>query len=99
VALAECREQAALHLKAVLAQADDPELSDGQKAARVAAALDYQKRVEAAIATVQTLAAEGKDKPRASTTDAEARVMKMPDGGFRPGFNVQLATEIGRAHV
>ena len=91
-ALAECREQAALHLKAVLAQADDPELSAQQKAARIAAARDYQKRVEAAIATVQTLAAEGKEKPRASTTDAEARVMKMPDGGFRPGYNVQLAT-------
>lgn len=90
--LAECREQAALHLRAVLAQADDPELSAQQKAARIAAAHDYQKRVEAAIATVQTLAAEGKEKPRASTTDAEARVMKMPDGGFRPGYNVQLAT-------
>jgi hypothetical protein len=23
---------------------------------------------------------------RASTTDAEARVMKMPDGGFRPAY-------------
>jgi len=34
----------------------------------------------------------GKSEPRASTTDAEARVMKMPDGGFRPGYNVQLAT-------
>jgi hypothetical protein len=35
-----------------------------------------------------------KDKPRAvcaSTTDAEARVMKMPDGGFRPAYNVQVA--------
>jgi transposase len=30
--------------------------------------------------------------PRASTTDAEARVMKMADGGFRPAFNVQFAT-------
>jgi transposase len=32
-------------------------------------------------------------EPRASTTDAEARVMKMADGGFRPAFNVQFATE------
>src|SRR2546426_679995 len=30
---------------------------------------------------------------RASTTDADARVMKMGDGGFRPAFNVQFATE------
>ncbi|MCI0588404.1 MAG: transposase, partial [Planctomycetes bacterium] len=27
------------------------------------------------------------------TTDPEARVMKMGDGGFRPAFNVQLATD------
>jgi transposase len=32
-------------------------------------------------------------EPRASTTDAEARVMKMPDGGFRPAYNVQFATD------
>lgn len=37
---------------------------------------------------------------RVSTTDAEARVMKMPDGGFRPAVNVQLATAPqGRAIV
>lgn len=30
---------------------------------------------------------------RVSTTDPESRVMKMPDGGFRPAFNVQLATD------
>lgn len=30
---------------------------------------------------------------RSSTTAADARVMKMGDGGFRPAFNVQLATE------
>ena len=29
---------------------------------------------------------------RASTTDPEARVMKMGDGGFRPAYNVQFAT-------
>jgi len=32
-------------------------------------------------------------EPRVSTTDPEARVMKMPDGGFRPAYNVQLATD------
>ena len=34
-----------------------------------------------------------KEKARVSTTDAEATVMKMPDGGFRPAFNVQFATD------
>jgi hypothetical protein len=32
-------------------------------------------------------------EPRASTTDAEARVMKMPDGGYRPAYNVQVAVD------
>jgi hypothetical protein len=30
--------------------------------------------------------------PRASTTDPQARTMKMGDGGFRPAYNVQFAT-------
>jgi transposase len=93
-ALLQCREQAALHLKAVLAAADDPEYTRAQHARRAAAARDFEQRVEAAIATVTQLQAERspKDKPaRASTTDAEARVMKMADGGFRPGYNVQYA--------
>ena len=32
-------------------------------------------------------------QPRVSTTDAEARVMKMANGGFNPAVNVQLATD------
>jgi transposase len=32
---------------------------------------------------------------RVSTTDSEARVMKMPNGGFNPAVNVQLATDTG----
>jgi len=31
-------------------------------------------------------------EPRASTTDAAARVMKMADGGFRPAYNVQIVS-------
>ncbi len=34
-----------------------------------------------------------KKEARASTTDPESRVMKMADGGFRPAYNVQLATD------
>jgi transposase len=90
--LLECREQAALHVKAVLAEADDPEATTAEKAARLAAARDYERRVQQAIETVQQLREGGKEEPRASTTDADARVMKMGDGGFRPAYNVQLAT-------
>jgi transposase len=40
-------------------------------------------------------AAAGRDAPeaRASTTDPQARVMKMADGGYRPAYNAQLATD------
>ena len=36
---------------------------------------------------------ERKKEPRVSTTDPEARVMKMADGGFRPAFNAQLVVD------
>jgi transposase len=92
--LAQCREQATLHVKAVLAQGDDPELTKAQKAAREAKARDFQRRVDEAVATVEALAQrpDPPARPRASTTDAQARVMKMADTGFRPAYNVQLAT-------
>jgi hypothetical protein len=94
--LLECRAQAALHLKAVLASADDPAHTHAQHAARAAAAKDFQDRVEAALQTVAELqqqSSSSSKEVRASTTDAEARVMKMGDGGFRPAYNVQYATE------
>jgi transposase len=93
--LQACREQAALHLKAVLAQQDDPELSQRQQAAREAQARSYQQRVEAAFAALEQQRAKKKTpqekrRVRASTTDADARVMKMADGGFRPAYNLQF---------
>ncbi|MCH8884851.1 MAG: transposase [SAR324 cluster bacterium] len=41
---------------------------------------------------------QDKREPRVSTTDPQARVMKGPDGGFRPSYNVQFATDTG-GHV
>ncbi|HEX9684979.1 MAG TPA: IS1182 family transposase [Burkholderiales bacterium] len=85
---------------------DDPEASSRrQRAARERAAREREARVEQALTRMAELEAERKrrektnkkevDKqaePRASTTDAETRVMKMADGGFRPAYNVQLAS-------
>jgi Transposase domain (DUF772)/Transposase DDE domain len=89
--LEDCREWAALHLKAVLAEGEDIGLAN---VAREAKARDFQRRVEEAIAEVNAMTErkQGGDSPRASTTDPEAKVMKMADGGFRPGYNVQFAT-------
>jgi transposase len=92
-ALADCRRQAALHLRAVLAQADDTDDVQQQKA-REAKAQDFQRRIDEAAAVVRELQDSNfRDKTvRASTTDPEARVMKMPGSGFAPAYNVQLAT-------
>jgi transposase len=37
--------------------------------------------------------AKAEPEPRVSSTDPEARVMKMADGGFRPAFNAQLVVD------
>jgi transposase len=77
---------------------DDPAASSRRvKAAREQAARDRRERVQRALAKVRQLGREKpaeKDKARASTTDPEARVMKMADGGFRPAYNMQLATDV-----
>src|SRR5262249_5642637 len=54
-----------------------------------------QKEVaEVARAKQQQKAKPTKENPpRASTTDPEARFMRMPDGGSRPAYNVQLAAD------
>jgi len=93
-ALAQAEEQLA-QLKKEL-EADPAASKTRQQAARQRAAEERTERIHAALENV-TKIAEGKkpkDRPkaRASTTDADARVMKMADGGFRPAFNVQLAT-------
>ena len=77
---------------------DDPSAASRRvKAAREHAARDRRERVQKALAKVRQLGREKpaeRDRVRASTTDPEARVMKMPDGGFRPAYNVQFATEV-----
>jgi len=60
-----------------------------ERAERVRRALDRLPAVEAARKRDGKAPADA----RTSTTDPEARVMKMADGGFRPAFNVQFATD------
>jgi len=74
-----------------------------QAAAQLRAAQDRAARLERALAEMPAVIEvkkrnrARKDKkpsaPRVSTTDPESRVMKMADGGFRPAYNVQLATD------
>ncbi|MCE7956736.1 MAG: IS5/IS1182 family transposase, partial [Acidobacteria bacterium ACB2] len=69
-----------------------------EQAARERAARERAGRVKKALERARELEKEKskkKDKGavRASTSDPQARVMKMGDGGWRPAYNVQLATD------
>jgi hypothetical protein len=86
----------------------DPGVTRRERAARERAARERLERVEQALAQMPAMEAAkerqakhaGKARQaklkeaRVSTTDPEARVMKMADGGFRPAYNVQLATDV-----
>ena len=80
---------------------DDPgATARRQEAARQRAGRERQERVAKALAQLPELEAKkrtaaDKAQVRASTTDPEARVMKMADGGFRPAFNGEFATTTG----
>ncbi len=69
-----------------------------ERESRVAAALDKLGEIEAqrqrrAKTNKKQVAKQA--EPRACTTDPEARVMKMADGGFRPAYNCQIASAAG----
>lgn len=85
---------------------DDPDASNRRiRAAGERAAREREARVDAALAKLKEIEAErqrraktnkkqvAKQKePRTSTTDPQARIMKMADGGYRPAYNCQLGT-------
>lgn len=87
----EARQQIA-HVKKL---ADEDPSRSQERAAQERAAKDRQDRIERALKRLtQVQKLQGKDNARVSTTDPDARVMKMPDGGYRPAYNVQLATDV-----
>jgi hypothetical protein len=77
------------------------DLSEGS--AKERGARDRVKRLENALVEVEKMQ-RAKDKqkekpskknaPQVSPTDPEARLMRMPRGGFGPGFNVQVAVDL-----
>jgi transposase len=86
----------------------DPQQSVREEKARQRAARERTERLEEALRQLpalqdakerqqRTLAKPRREKiteARVSATDLDTRVMKMPDGGFRPAFNVELATDV-----
>src|SRR3974390_17185 len=81
------------------------------KAAKERAARERNERIKAAKAALDEIKAQREQRekkrgngkkpkePRASTTDPDARVMKMADGGFRPAYNVQVTSVAGEQIV
>ena len=107
--LNECLKRARAQVERLAQEREqpDPGVTNRQRAARERAARERQERVEEALWYLpQTQATKDRQRrtkstvlrpkvttARVSTTDPQARVMKMPDGGFRPAFNVELATD------
>ena len=80
-------------------EADPGAMSRKAQAARERAAREREQRISQALERLpevrEAKQRQGKkpEEARASTTDAQASVMKMGDGGFRPAYNAQYAAE------
>ena len=99
--LERCLEEARAQVEALKRELDGDaraSLTRREAAARRAAE-DHARRLKKAVAALpeaEQRAVRNKKKAeeaRVSFTDPEAVVMKMPDGGFRPAYNTQLAVE------
>jgi transposase len=92
---------------------EDPAASSKRtRAARERAAREKLERIQAALKALGEVEqvrqkrekknknqTEKQKEPRASTTDPEARNMKMADGGFRPAYNIQVVSAAGEQIV
>jgi len=113
--LKACLKEAREQVKRLAEAREHPDsgMTRRQEAARERAARERVARVEQALRYLpqaeETKALQRKQhakaerervtEPRVSTTDPEARVMKMPDGGYRPAYNAQLATDSARGVI
>jgi transposase len=98
--LDKAQREARAHLEKLEREAAGDDTTPRQQQARERAARERDERVTQAIAAVQHLAEQREKRQpgdgvhaRASTTDPDARKMKMGDGGFRPAYNVQMVTD------
>lgn len=106
--LMEAREQVKrLAAERDAPEAHDPTATRKQQAARERAARERLDRVGRALEQLPALEAIKEQQrkklsqerqrriteARVSTSDPDARVMKVADGGFRPALNIQLATD------
>jgi transposase len=100
--LQECLRVARKQVERTAKQIDGA-VTAQRAAAQRRAAEDRLARVEEALAQLPAVQAararqkkreKRRSEPRVSTTDPDARILKMADGGYRPGYNVQFATDM-----
>lgn len=98
--LQACLRHARKQVERTAKQTDAP-VQTRAEAAQARAAADRLARVEEALAQLPAVQAIKDRQPRkrpsearVSTTDPDARVMKMADGGYRPAYNVHFATDV-----
>lgn len=96
--LEQCLQEAQTQVQRLRAELEtDPgEANRQQQRARERAARERAERVRQALERLPEMEAKKKAdekiKARVSTTDPQATVMKMADGGFRPAYNLQFST-------
>jgi transposase len=106
--LEQCRQEAAEQVKRLREENDDDSANGGdasnarRQAAVERAAREREEQIAEALKNLEELRQQKEqrkkgsgEEARCSTTDPEARQMKMGDGGFRPAYNVQFATDGG----
>lgn len=107
--LEKLQREAQSHLDSLRREAEqesDREAGDARrKGAAERAARERQERLEEALRQHEELSRQREqrkkgdgEETRVSTTDPEARKMKMANGGFDPAYNVQFASD-GHARV
>jgi transposase len=104
--LEECLAAARAHVAALEAQAQRPAAGGATARAHAARRRAVQERADRIERALHALQAVQDDRaaskpgrndpttpPRGSTTDPDARKMRMGDGGYRPAYNTQFATD------
>ena len=81
-------------------ESESPSSDARRTAARKRAATEREQRIDKALEDLTGLQQQKEKRKkgtgcqaRCSTTDPEARKMKMGDGGFRPAYNVQFGSD------
>lgn len=87
------------HLKAAeeqirtLRESPEEEMSLRQQKAHERAAREKKERMEHALSELAKIRETKKEEARVSMTDPDSRIMKQPDGGYAPSYNVQVSSD------